>query len=232
MLRSRSLWDYEIPSARREPTSTMSCIITRARARRPDALPAAAARRAAGAARRPHARRAVALDDAEVRAAVWRFAAALTPLLLLLGALLTAAAWVQVAVGLRPLAAMRAKLAAIGSGERPRLGTGFPDEVRPLAQRSTRCSMPATRRSRGRGPGRRPRARPQDAAAGSRRRRGAAQGARCRCTRRQDRGTDCIHAPARGAAPGARTHGSRGRRCDSRRARRRRARRAGRRAYA
>jgi signal transduction histidine kinase len=79
------------------------------------------------------ARAAVALDDAEVRAAVWRFAAALTPLLLLLGALLTAAAWVQVAYGLRPLAAMRAKLSDIGSGKRLRLGAGFPDEVQPLA---------------------------------------------------------------------------------------------------
>ena len=76
---------------------------------------------------------AVALDDAEVRAAVWRFAAALAPFLLVLAALLTAAAWVQVAFGLRPLAAMRAKLAAITSGAGRRLGSGFPDEVQPLA---------------------------------------------------------------------------------------------------
>ena len=97
------------------------------------------------------ARAAVALDDAEVRAAVWRFAAALTPLLLLLGALLTAAAWVQVAYGLRPLAAMRAKLSEIGSGTRPRLGTAFPMRCSRSRARSIPCSMPATRRSRGRG---------------------------------------------------------------------------------
>ncbi len=48
-------------------------------------------------------------------------------------ALLTAAAWAQVAIGLRPLAAMRGKLAAIGSGEARRLGSDFPDEVLPLA---------------------------------------------------------------------------------------------------
>lgn len=79
-------------------------------------------------------RAAVALDDAEVRSAVWRFTAALVPFLLVLGALLTAAAWVQVAYGLRPLGTMRDKLAAIGSGALRRLGRGFPDEVQPLAQ--------------------------------------------------------------------------------------------------
>ena len=36
-------------------------------------------------------------------------------------------------VGLRPLAAMREKLAGIASGARKRLGTGFPEEVQPLA---------------------------------------------------------------------------------------------------
>lgn len=76
---------------------------------------------------------AVALDDAEVRAAVWRFARALIPYLVLLGGLLTAAAWLQVSFGLRPLARVREKLAAIGSGARRRLGGGFPNEVQPLA---------------------------------------------------------------------------------------------------
>jgi hypothetical protein len=80
------------------------------------------------------ARAAVAIDDADVRSAVRRFAGALVPFLLVLAALLTAAAWAQVAIGLRPLAAMRSKLAGIGSGERRRLGGGFPDEVLPLAR--------------------------------------------------------------------------------------------------
>ena len=76
---------------------------------------------------------AVALDDADVRASVWRFAAVLVPFLLILGALLTAAAWVQVAYGLRPLAAMRRRLSEISSGTTRRLGSGFPEEVQPLA---------------------------------------------------------------------------------------------------
>jgi signal transduction histidine kinase len=77
---------------------------------------------------------AVALDRAEVRSSVLHFATALIPFLLILGAALTTAAWVQVTVGLRPLAAMRRKLEEIGSGTRRRLGTGFPDEIQPLAE--------------------------------------------------------------------------------------------------
>ena len=77
---------------------------------------------------------AVALDAGELRAAVWRFTGALTPFLILVGALLVAAAWIQVNVGLRPLGAMRNALVAIRTGARRRLGAGYPDEVQPLAR--------------------------------------------------------------------------------------------------
>ena len=80
------------------------------------------------------ARVAVAIDDVELSGAVRRFAGALLPFLIVLAVLLTAAAWAQVTIGLRPLAAMRGKLAAIGSGEARRLGSDFPDEVLPLAR--------------------------------------------------------------------------------------------------
>lgn len=80
------------------------------------------------------ARIAVACDTAEVSTAVREFAADLTPLLLILGALLLIAAWTQVSVGLRPLATIRTRLAAIRSGSSRRIGTELPDEVRPLAQ--------------------------------------------------------------------------------------------------
>jgi signal transduction histidine kinase len=79
------------------------------------------------------ARVAVAIDHADMTAAVRSFAAALLPYLLVLAVLLTAAAWAQVTIGLRPLAAVRRKLAAIASGDAQRLGEGFPDEVQPLA---------------------------------------------------------------------------------------------------
>ena len=133
VLRSRSLWDYDIPLPREDaagaalqhhlvagPDRSRLYLLQR-RIELPPRLGGKTARVA------------VALDDAEVQAAVRRFGTALVPFLLILSALLIAAAWVQVGVGLRPLAAMRAKLAAIGAGTKRRLGTGFPDEVQPLA---------------------------------------------------------------------------------------------------
>ncbi len=79
-------------------------------------------------------RAAAAVDWAEIRAAGRAFAVELAPSLGLLAAILIAAAWVQVAVGLRPLDALRRRLAVVRTGQEARLGaTGFPDEVRPLA---------------------------------------------------------------------------------------------------
>jgi len=80
------------------------------------------------------ARVAVAIDEAYLGSAVRRFTGALLPFLGLLALLLTAAAWGHVTIGLRPLTAIRRKLAAIGSGETRRLGNDFPDEVKPLAE--------------------------------------------------------------------------------------------------
>lgn len=133
VLRSRSLWDFEIALPAEQavddavhhhlvagPAGQMLYLLQRR-----VELPARLGSRTV--------RAAVALDDAEVRDAVWRFAGALIPLLSLLTVLLIAAAWIQVSFGLRPLGAMRDKLAAIGSGARQKLGGGFPDEVQPLA---------------------------------------------------------------------------------------------------
>ncbi|WP_445500713.1 sensor histidine kinase [Microvirga sp. G4-2] len=76
---------------------------------------------------------AVALDRAEVHAAGLAFASDLLPSLALLAAVLIAAAWIQVSVGLRPLDAVRRRLAQVRSGKTARLGEAFPEEVRPLA---------------------------------------------------------------------------------------------------
>lgn len=133
VLRSRSLWDYEI----KLPAETgVDDTLHHHRVAGPGgqtlylverrvALPARLGSKTVLA--------AVAVDDKEVRAAVWRFASVLAPSLLLLGALLAAASLVQVAFGLRPLKRMRRTLADIGSGARDRLGGGFPAEVQPLA---------------------------------------------------------------------------------------------------
>jgi signal transduction histidine kinase len=78
-------------------------------------------------------RAAVALDRSEIHAAGRDFALDLVPSLALLAAILVAATWVQVIVGLRPLDTVRRRLAAVRAGRATRLGTDFPDEVHPLA---------------------------------------------------------------------------------------------------
>ncbi|MBV1796386.1 sensor histidine kinase [Siccirubricoccus sp. G192] len=79
-------------------------------------------------------RAVAAVDRAELHAAGRAFALDLAPSLALLAAILIAAAWVQVTVGLRPLGLLRHRLAAVRAGREVRLGAaGFPDEVRPLA---------------------------------------------------------------------------------------------------
>lgn len=81
-----------------------------------------------------HVRASVAVSRADIRAASLAFASDLVPSLGVLGLFLTLAAWIQVTVGLRPLDAVRRRLAAIRSGEEARLGEDFPDEVQPLAK--------------------------------------------------------------------------------------------------
>ncbi|MBN8911603.1 MAG: HAMP domain-containing histidine kinase [Rhizobiales bacterium] len=134
VLRSRSLWDAELAlPAEAEvddaihhhripgPGKTQLYLLQRR-----VALPA---RMGGGT-----ARIAVACESSEIATAVHEFALDLTPLLAILGALLLAAAWLQVTVGLRPLAAIRTRLAGVRSGKTQRMGSEFPDEVQPLAQ--------------------------------------------------------------------------------------------------
>jgi signal transduction histidine kinase len=134
VLRSRSLWDYEIA----QPSQTYADDkVHHYRVRGPQGSTLYLLQRRVQLPTRLGERIvlvAVALDAAEVRNASWRFASALAPFLALVGVLLTAAAWAQVAVGLKPLRAVRKRLAAIASGDERRLGSGFPTEVQPLAR--------------------------------------------------------------------------------------------------
>ena len=79
------------------------------------------------------ARIAVAIDRGEIVSATADFRADLLPYLLLVGGLILTAGFLQVTIGLRPLTALRNRLAGIKSGGTDRLGSGFPDEVQPLA---------------------------------------------------------------------------------------------------
>ncbi len=78
-------------------------------------------------------RAAVALDSADVTAATRAFAVDLFPYLAIIALFLIAATYAQVAVGLRPLATVQRRLAAIRGGEVRRLGQSFPNEILPLA---------------------------------------------------------------------------------------------------
>ncbi len=133
VLRSRSLWDVELPLPSDMPAAGelhqhtipgpggASLLAVERRIALPASLGGGTIRAA------------VALDRAEVHAAGLAFATDLVPSLALLAAFLIAAAWVQVGVGLRPLDAIRRRLAQVRSGKSDRLGAAFPDEVRPLA---------------------------------------------------------------------------------------------------
>jgi len=133
LLRSRSLWD----GALRLPKDALSdgaahrhriagpgggaLLVVERRVTLPPRLDAEAVRVA------------VALNRDELRAASRDFLGDLAPFLALLALALVGAGWAQVAVGLRPLAAVGARVAAIRSGAATRLGADFPDEVRPMA---------------------------------------------------------------------------------------------------
>lgn len=78
-------------------------------------------------------RAVVAQDNAEIVAQRRAFTADLMPYLTLIGLFLLIAAYTQIAVGLRPLAAVRDRLSAIRQGTSRRLGGDFPDEILPLA---------------------------------------------------------------------------------------------------
>ncbi len=77
-------------------------------------------------------RAAVAIDAADLDAAVRAFAVDLMPYLAVLAVFLVAASHLQVTVGLRPLARLRQKVAAVRDGGQKRLGGAFPNEVLPL----------------------------------------------------------------------------------------------------
>jgi signal transduction histidine kinase len=132
VLRSRSLWDAELvlPSdeladgavhRHRIPGPGGSELIA---LERNVTLPA----RLGGGAMRA----VVAIDTGDIAAATRAFAVDLLPYLSVIAAFLIAAAYAQVVVGLRPLAAVRKRLTAIRDGKARRLGHTFPDEILPL----------------------------------------------------------------------------------------------------
>jgi signal transduction histidine kinase len=133
VLRSRSLWDFELQL----PAEMIDNAVHHHRVGGPERAQLYLLQRRVELPSRlggGTARIAVALDTAEVKGAVGQFASDLMPLFAIIGGLLIAAAWFQVSVGLSPLATVRSRLAAIRSGDSRRLGSKFPSEIRPMAQ--------------------------------------------------------------------------------------------------
>jgi len=133
VLRSRSLWDAAIPLGPRPAPGVLATYRT-------DGFPSGehlVVERVVSLPDRlggSEARIAVALDRAEIDAATAAFRGDLLPYLLVLAAFLLGASVLQTTVGLRPLAAVKARLGRIKSGDLLRLGKGYPDEVQPLVE--------------------------------------------------------------------------------------------------
>lgn len=79
-------------------------------------------------------RLAVAIDRAELEKLTAAFAWDVAIALFLLGAFLVLAGWVLVALGLKPLAAIRSAIGAVRNGQAARIETALPAEVQPLVR--------------------------------------------------------------------------------------------------
>jgi len=132
VFRARSLWDYTFPSAEGPPAEGFRTLVLAGP--RGEALIAVERRLVAEIAGQPVPLRiVVATDRAEVDRALSGFAGDMVPFLALLGLLLAAASWVQVSVGLRPVADVARAVAALRAGRQARIGKDVPSEVLPLA---------------------------------------------------------------------------------------------------
>ncbi|MCM2562260.1 HAMP domain-containing histidine kinase [Lutimaribacter sp. EGI FJ00015] len=131
--RSRSLWDYalDLPAdtlgdgavhVHRLPGPEGATLLVLERS---VTLPA----RLGGGA----ARAAVAMEAAELDAARRAFMSDLAPYLGVLALVLTGAGWAQLWVGLRPLARLGGRVAALRAGRAERMGRDWPHELRPVA---------------------------------------------------------------------------------------------------
>jgi signal transduction histidine kinase len=76
----------------------------------------------------------VALDTAEMGQARRAFVADLAPYMILLAGVLTAAGWVQITIGLRPLVWLRARVGKVRADPAARMGGAWPAEVSGLAR--------------------------------------------------------------------------------------------------
>ncbi len=130
--RSRSLWDSTI-SVARDPQGDASATLQEVAGPEKSLLRAVVRNvKIAGPTGETAFRVIVAIDHRDITAATDAFAADAIPSLVVLAILLIAALWLQITVGLAPLARLRSGVADIISGRATRLSTEVPTEVGPL----------------------------------------------------------------------------------------------------
>lgn len=131
-LRSRSLWDTELELPPLEPGEPVNRTIDG-----PAQTSLLVVEREIVAGKRLGNRSvllAVAVIRTDIETATGEFRRDMLPYLLLLGGLFIAGTVFQITIGLRPLTALRAKVADIRKGSAQRMGEDFPTEILPLTR--------------------------------------------------------------------------------------------------
>lgn len=131
--RSRSLWDYALPLEGRPLPPGQSRVLNLPGPRGEPLLAVEQSLAVGQGAAALPLRIVVAEDRSRLALAKQGFLGDLLPYLSLLGLALLLASWVQITIGLRPLAQVGARVAGLVAGTRPRMGRDLPTEVTPLA---------------------------------------------------------------------------------------------------
>lgn len=131
--RSRSLWDFALPLPADPPPPGRWRIGALEGPRGQDLLAVERSLLVGRGSAETLLHVAVTTDRTYLAAARQAFLRDLVPYVAGLGLLLLAASYAQIAVGLRPLARIGARVDSLSRGLRPRIGGGLPAEVMPLA---------------------------------------------------------------------------------------------------
>ncbi|MBB4101699.1 sensor histidine kinase [Allorhizobium borbori] len=131
--RSRSLWDHQFSMAADGPVPGKPRTIVLEGPRKEALVAVEHALRVGSGKDAVPLRIIVAADRSEIAAARRAFLGDLVPYIAVLAALLLAASWAQITVGLRPLAQIGQRIAGLNSGGPSRIGQDLPTEVIPLA---------------------------------------------------------------------------------------------------
>lgn len=128
-LRSRSLWDYELPRTDLQPGSIQTTNLPG-----PDGEQLLALRRHVQFPSGAKAVVSTAMNATELSQARREFSQDLYPYIILLGAFLIVGQLFQLTYGLRPLRRIGSHIAALRSGDEKRMGDDWPQEMKPLAR--------------------------------------------------------------------------------------------------